>query len=222
MSKRDIRAFLILLFALSTSGFSQVSDTILKALEGENVKIELDRGNDKSKKPKRNSYLWGKLQKVATDSIVVIDMVDSRVREIPKASILAIETIKKTPKKLLNHREAGTLGFFIGFGIGSYLQGDKKGGTAGLVWDLLNGVSAGIFFGLISVGGGSVITYVGIIGASVFFTSLVASRLFQAVRPHKWYKKNLALLEGFYLVPDLAPNGQVRGLKGGLTYTVQF
>ena len=189
-------------------------------MEGENLKFELDKRNDGIKGLKQINHLLGKLQKVGQNTVVIIEAANGNIREIPKNIILSIEKAKsKTSKKNIDVWGVGALGWFVGFGIGSYIQGDVKGGTAGLVWDLLNGVSFGLIFGIgpaIDSGGG-----IFVIGIVIVSTSLLISRIFQAVHPHLWYKKNLAFLKGLYLVPEIAYDGRV-GIKGGLIYNRKF
>ena len=221
---------LIVCLLLITNAFSQVSDSVLKAMEGENVIIRLDKSHKITEGLKQKIYFHGKLQKVEQNSIVVIGVKKGNVEEIPKDLILSMRGEKINLKPIPNRLSLGALGWFVGFGTGSYVQGDVKGGTAGLIWDLINiagiAITTSYSFGIqrinaeANVPNGSGLLAVNSV-LFTFYLSTLASRIFQAVRPHKWRKKKLAFLEGVYLAPEIAHNGHV-GLKGGLVYSTKF
>jgi len=111
-----------------------------------------------------------------------------------------------------SHKKSPTVpfivNFLVGFGIGSYIQGDAKGGTIALLGDLLStGLIVGgytvslytIFTGMsgeMNVGEG--LMTAGAIG-------LVATRLFESIRPFSFasnYNKKLSnTLMSFSMVP---------------------
>ena len=107
--------------------------------------------------------------------------------------------------------------FLVGFGIGSYIQGDIKGGNIALLGDLFStGVLVGGYTvslytiltrtsGEISVGGS--LMAVGIIG-------LLATRVFESIRPFTFasnYNKNLSnALMSFSMAPLVDLNNDMR------------
>ena len=226
LGKKMRQSFLISLLAIgliiSSSAFAKVSDVKLEAMEGKNVSITIDGGQG------LEIDLAGELTKVSSKSVVIITK-NGKVREIPKTKIISISKSKRartSDREVMGPWGPFALNLVIGLGIGSYVQGDKVGGTTGLVWDLLNysafGIAAAIAASQAGNGNSSgavtTVVVVNIIGG----ISILAGRIYQVIRPFSYYKKNVALLESFYLLPDVAYSGDVSGLKVGFQHNFKF
>ena len=103
---------------------------------------------------------------------------------------------------------AFALNFFLGFGIGSFVQGDKTGGIIGLVGDAI-GVSL-IYYGMLSAfanifsmhSNDNRSSYSGFLFAGSFI--YIGSRVFQLIRPWVYeYPENLAI------EPSIDENGKL-------------
>ena len=231
MKRKYLNIVSISYLIIITNGFSQVSDTILEAMKGENVIIQLKKRHLTNKESKNKNYFSGKLQQVNTNTVIIIGSQKGdvgHIKEISKNSILSIKREKVKLKRPPNRFGLGAIGFFVGFGLASYLQGDIKGGTVGLVWDMVNigAIAASSYFSSLDAyrlnpqsveSVAFVFSYI----LNVFILSTLASRIFQTVRPYQWYKKNLAFLDGIYLLPDIAYNGYP-GIKGGINFKIEF
>ena len=90
------------------------------------------------------------------------------------------------------------LNFFIGWGIGSFVQGDTKGGVTALIGDLLSdaviGAGAGLWYSGILQGKPSLL-YAGIGCVVAGGIAITAFRIYELVRPFTYAKNYVALNE---------------------------
>ena len=140
MGRRScVLAIAVLTIIGSQSAYSQVSDSVLNALVGDNVEVELVEGNVR---------VAGVLKSVVEDSIVVASK-DGDVIQISKSDIKEIRVEPETDSTMAAD-STGTdlrrqkefqyeqqrkdpwgpfvLNFLLGLGIGSFVQGDITGG----------------------------------------------------------------------------------------------
>ena len=216
---------LILLIIFVTNAYSQVSEAVLQSMKSEMVRVKLDKRHGITRGLKKEVYFSGKLTAVEQNTITVIGNKKGNVEEIPKELVLSINSLNHNfLKTKVNRWGAGAIGWFVGFGVGSYIHGDLKGGAVGLIWDLVNVYGLVLFLlwsnNLTSSSPSEFILVNGTYGLFILST-FIFSKIYQAHRPHKWHKKNLSLLEIIYLAPDIAYNEPV-GIKGGLTYRLRF
>lgn len=118
-----------------------------------------------------------------------------------------------------SHKKSATLpfviNFFVGAGIGSYVQGDTKGGTVGLVLDLLamsfvsNGFLLAYNRSLNDGGNYDTSPEISVLAGSAL---LLASKIYQGIRPFKFVKEENRKLArsldvNFAMVPTLDDQG---------------
>lgn len=215
-------SLLVIALTINSNALAEVSDVKLEAMEGESVSLTIDAGE------KLEINIDGELTKVSSQSIVIVAK-NGEVNEIPKTKIMSIRKskIERTSREQVMCPGAPfALNLFLGFGIGSYMQGDKMGGRTGLIWDLSSYALFGIGI-MISVGQ---LSYGYSVGASTTATvllitsgiSILSSRMYQLTRPFSYYRKSIALLESIYLLPDIAYSGDVSGIKVGLRHNFKF
>jgi hypothetical protein len=109
------------------------------------------------------------------------------------------------------------LNFLVGFGIGSYVQGDSTGGTIALVGDL---VSIGLFYGGYAQALNAAYyssSYTGTEGAGMMVVGaigMLATRVFELIRPFSFasdYNKKLSnALMNVSMVPVVDQNNDMR------------
>ncbi|MCR5699517.1 MAG: P13 family porin [Treponemataceae bacterium] len=93
------------------------------------------------------------------------------------------------------------LNFFLGWGIGSFVQGDTTGGVTAILGDVLSeGV---VVAGYLLIVSGS-LSEVGIGLAVGGALSLMAFRIYECVRPFTYSNKNLAFLNDESSIHNLA------------------
>ena len=154
--KSCLLAIAVLTCMWTQNAYSQVSESVLNSLVGDNVDVELVEGN---------VTITGILKSVVEDSIVVVNE-DGDVMQINKSDIKDIRVppeaddtraaeLHRQKEFLYEQRKKGpwgpfVLNFLVGFGIGSFVQGDV---TAGLL--LAGGDLVGI--GLVIAGAASVL-----------------------------------------------------------------
>ena len=125
---------------------SRVSDAMLNALIGEDVIIRMDDGIVAEGTLK---YLTQEVIVMISDSGEIFEINKNKIMQINlrqskrDANIAATDGNRTNDKYQEYEYKKKTTGwpfllnFFVGFGIGSYVQGDLKGGTVGLIGDLM-------------------------------------------------------------------------------------
>ena len=140
-----------------------------------------------------------------------------------------LSSMQKTNLFQFNKKSATVpfvVNFLVGFGIGSYIQGDKKGGNIALIGDL---VSMGLYLSGFSASFNSLYnggTYDAGAGAGMLLLGgigLLATRIFEMVRPFSFasdYNKKLSnSLMSFAIVPIVNSN---KDMKIGLIANIEI
>ena len=216
-----MKKLIIYLIIFTTFLSAQVSDKIFKAFEGETIKITLNSGITTK----------AKLQKVNNNSVIIITE-NGEIAEVLKSDVKSIKSNinnanNNKNRKLIKNKELKNpwgpfaLNFFIGFGLGSFIQRDITGGMTSLIGDVISGIALGTGIGLHLNNNSFGETLAGIILIASGSISYLIFRVYQLIRPFKYYEKQLALLRSITLTPEIAYNGKI-GIKAGLNYKLRF
>jgi hypothetical protein len=126
--------------------------------------------------------------------------------EFPYSSNLTLFATGNAAKAEENKMIGFLLNFILGFGIGSYVQGDTTGGTIGLCLDLSGlalVVSGAIIYANAVVTSEDPFTTKGIVAYFAGGAMLLGSRIFQLVRPFT-YANSFSVA----VVPNVNSEGQ--------------